>query len=80
MLRWALMTLAGVGMILFALVAQLCAVVICAAGDPTLIVCSLVVGNSAATAMLVVWCRYTDEQMRKSFFRREMGRGPTNST
>ncbi len=59
---------------LMALVGQLVAVVICSEGDPTLILCSMIVGNSVTTTMLVFWCQYTGRVLRDHYWRQEIAR------
>ena len=74
MFRWFLLTLIGVSLMLMALVGQLVAVVICSEGDPTLILCSMIVGNSVTTTMLVFWCQYTGRVLRDHYWRQEIAR------
>ena len=72
MWRWFLVTLLGMTVLMSAMVAQLIAVVICAEGDPTIILCSIVMGNSVATTLLVFWCQYTDRVWRDHCWREKL--------
>ena len=72
MWRWFLITLLGTVVLMAAVVAQLVAVVVCSAGDPTLILCSIVIGNSVATTLLVFWCQYTDRVWRDHCWREKL--------
>ena len=76
MARWFVLMFGGIAFLLAALVGQLVAVVVCSEGDPTLILCSIVVGNSAATTMLVFWCHYADRMLRAEYWR-ELGGKPS---
>ena len=68
--KWFLVTFLGVALILSILVAQLVAVVVCSEGDPTLILCSLLIGNSVTTTLLVYWCNYTTGVLRENYWRK----------
>jgi len=72
MWRWFMVTLLGMVTLMFAVVAQLVAVVVCSEGDPTLILCSIVIGNSVATTLLVFWCQYTERRYRNVSWREDL--------
>lgn len=72
MWRWFLVTLLGMTVLMSAMVAQLIAVVICSEGDPTIILCSIVMGNSVATTLLVFWCQYTERVWRDRSWREKL--------
>jgi hypothetical protein len=72
MWRWFLITLLGMAVLMAAVVLQLVAVVVCSEGDPTLILCSIVIGNSVATTLLVFWCHYTERVWRDRVWREKL--------
>lgn len=68
MWRWLSVTLIGMTVLMSAMVAQLVVVVAYSKGDPTLTLCSIVVGDSFATALLVFWCQYTERNLRNAYW------------